>query len=191
DVTTTLNQAHLDGTVTVGDNGTTQTFSTSQNTIRNLDGADWVHHAGVGYIILDDDQGLKYRGGQQQGSWNSINNNSSTATISHDVFRLWMDHGSSPVGGSYGYVLMPGVDAAATASFAAAPKIHVLANETSRQAVYHDGLELLQVAFYEAGLLSLDLDGFAWSTIEVDHPSLVMLQGDFGFPMLTVSDPTQ
>lgn len=70
--------------------------------------------------------------------------------ITRSYFTLWLDHGKSPKDATYAYVLLPGCDAAATAAFAAAPGVEILANTPQVQAARNTKEGVTGFSFWEA-----------------------------------------
>lgn len=167
-VITTLNQVFRRSTISwggAGENaGTLTSGSVSRDDIR------WVHHDSIGYI-LPTAQAVTVRGAVQTGAWSTINSTKSAAPVAGDVFSLQIDHGQKPIDARYAYIVLPGVGAAATAAYAAAPRVRIVANEPALQAVRHDGLGLTQAAFFEPGTLAAG----GGLELAVRSPAVVML----------------
>ena len=177
-VRTALNQCLLNGAVTV--DGTV--LSKGKH---SLTAASWVHHDGVGYVLPDKGP-LELENDARSGSWQKINLSGSSATVSLDVFTLWLEHGAQPKGESYRYVVVPKASAAEVAAYAASPPVQVLANTAALQAVRHDTLKASGVAFHQAGSVSLHpgLD------VQADKPCLVIVDESQAAPEVTLADPT-
>ena len=72
--------------------------------------------------------------GPQTGSWHNISTEKRGGSVTMDVFKLWLDLGPAPLsGGSAGYAVLPGADAATVADVFRWTK--VLANSVERQVV--------------------------------------------------------
>jgi len=169
-VITTLNQTLAHGAVTYATTGgTTQTLAGGAATRGDL---AWVHHDGVGYVFLATPASATLQSVSQSGSWYSINQGQSSATVTRDVFSLQVNHGARPSGAAYAYAVVPGVAAGEMSEYAAGDPVTVLSNTPSLQAVRHHGLGLTQAAFYTPGTLQID----GQLSVDVRAPVLFMLQ---------------
>ena len=177
-VITTLNQVFRRSTISWGgagpETGTLTSGAVSRDDVR------WVHHDSVGYILPSPGTSVTIRAAVQTGSWSAINATKAATPVSGDVFSLQIDHGQKPVDARYAYIVLPGASATATAAYAAAPRVRVLANEPALQAVRHDGLGLTQASFFAPGTLSAG----GGLSLTVRSPAAVMLDerpGGLGF----------
>ncbi|MEU7577277.1 polysaccharide lyase 8 family protein [Streptomyces sp. NPDC041068] len=119
-----------------------------------FDRARWAHLEGTGGYVFPDhpgrpghsdrpdravDLGLRALREERVGAWRDINTGADTGGSATPVARryltLWLDHGVSPAGASYAYVLLPGASAVATAVWAAGRPVRVVANDATVQAV--------------------------------------------------------
>lgn len=119
--------------------------------------------------------------------WNSINGNPASdnpVPYTERYLTLWLDHGRNPKKDTYEYVLLPGMSAKQTASYAASPKITVLRNDDQVQAVREDALKIIGACFWTDGLQTVDC-------ITCDGKACVMLQIQDSELEISVSDPTQ
>ena len=108
--------------------------------VLNAPSAHWAHFAGVdehtnvGYWFPQPAT-VNLQREARTGSWYAISQPyNPKEPITRSYFTLWLDHGKSPKDATYAYVLLPGRDAAATAAFAAAPGVEILANTPQVQA---------------------------------------------------------
>ncbi len=84
----------------------------------------------------------------------------------------------------YSYVLLPETDAGETEAYAAAPEIAVLANNKDAQAVYHKGLNITGINFWNK-------NGGSVNDVTSSSAASVMLQeSETGLLTVAVSDPT-
>jgi chondroitin AC lyase len=135
----------------------------------NLQTSRWFYHDHVGYIFSPGTH-VSLSVGPQTGRWSDIGSGSSES-ITRNVFDLWIDHGVSPNGGSYQYVVLPGASPEETASRSRTPHVRILANSSNIQAVWNKHLRLGMFAFHQPGSLMTPA-----GMITVDHPSLLMLR---------------
>ena len=133
---------------------------------------DWVHHAGSGYQLFDEST-LHIE--TVKGNWNSSFPTRGDRPAKGDVFSLWIDHGKSPKGASYAYVVYP-----RSTPEAPAYDIKILSNTDAVQAIR--AADDLKAVFYDAGKLALGKG--RW--LEVDEPCLLSITDG----RLTVADPT-
>jgi chondroitin AC lyase len=182
-VVTTLNQCLLDGEVVCAADGGRTKLDRGAHT---LEDASWVLHDRIGYVFPGSaDAHLANR--EKTGSWWRANHQYSKDEVKEDVFTLWLDHGQSPDGAGYSYIVVPNTGTDELADFADDPPLRIVRNEPGLQAVWHGEKRILQAAFYEPGRVELD-DGLA---VEAEKPSIVMVRYSDGEAKIAVSDPTQ
>jgi chondroitin AC lyase len=170
-VVTTLNQCLLRGTVIVSDGSGETIISKGEH---HPDHIKWIYHDGIGYIFPNPAK-INLSNQLQTGSWYTINKQSDSPkdTVSLDVFKLWLDHRSRPVNGSYEYIVVPAVTGQEMSS-AGNRNLEMLSNTPLIQAVKHAGLQICQAVFYKAGELRIS-DKLI---ITCDHPGIVMIKTD-------------
>ncbi|MEV7192813.1 polysaccharide lyase 8 family protein [Streptomyces sp. NPDC093510] len=110
-----------------------------------LTDAGWAHLDGTGGYVFPDHPGraagpgLRALREERVGAWRDINTGAdtggSTAPVTRRYLTLWLDHGVSPASASYAYVLLPGASAAATAAWARARPVRIVADDATVQAV--------------------------------------------------------
>ncbi|MEN7550960.1 polysaccharide lyase family 8 super-sandwich domain-containing protein [Rapidithrix thailandica] len=183
-ITTTVNQCVLDGSVTVSQNGSVSTVGNGAHAYNGT--ADWILHDSVGYFFPQGGN-LQLTNQTQSGSWYAINTTHSNQTVATDVFKLWFDHGVQPSGSSYAYIVAPGKRSATEMQHYDLNNIEILANSGGVQAVKHKGLNLLQVVFYQATTFTTDS-----MTVWVDQPCVLMFK-NIGSNQVTthIADPAQ
>ncbi|MGW2476477.1 polysaccharide lyase 8 family protein [Streptomyces sp. NPDC001665] len=117
--------------------------------------ARWAHIEGVGGYVLAGGAALRTLREERTGTWRAIDTGADTGGSNDPVTRryltLWLDHGTSPDGAAYSYVLLPGASAAATAVWSASRPVRVLANDATAQAVEDRRTGLTAVHFWAAG----------------------------------------
>nr|WP_306335816.1 polysaccharide lyase 8 family protein [Streptomyces sp. KL118A] len=126
-----------------------------------LSDARWAHLSGSGgYVFPDHDGradglGLRALREERVGAWRDINTGAdtggSTSPVTRRYLTLWLDHGVSPADASYAYVLLPGASAAATAAWAHAGPVRIVANDAAVQAVEARRDGLLAAHFWAPG----------------------------------------
>lgn len=152
----------------------------------DLDHARWMHLEGVGgYVFPSGAAGLRGLRETRSGAWNDIEQGPTTGggdTTVHErrYATLWFDHGVSPEGGSYAYVVLPAADESATATFSGGDSVRVLANTAAVQAVASEPLGLVAAHFWQAG----ETGGLA-----CDGPASVLVQRTGDGIAVAVADP--
>lgn len=180
-ITTTLNQAWLQGKISTSGpkvtSGSVDLLHFSSN--------DWLLHDGVAYLFPQaTDAHVSTQ--VQTGTWFDINNSFDKEEQSGAVFKSWIDHGKRPQGADYAYIVVPGLKNAGVIKRYHNP-IEIVQNDKSAQAVFHEKLEIVQVAFYEAS--SVKVNGI---DITVDKPVILMLKSLKGNEKeLLLADPLQ
>lgn len=182
-VTTTLNQAWLNGEVTT---------STTQKAIKqgktehlNFAANDWLFHDGVAYLFPQSTE-LHVSTQEQTGAWYKINNSFEKEVISGDVFKAWINHGNQPQDATYAYIVVPGLKNDAAARKYSNP-IEIVRNDKDVQGVFHKGLNQGQLVFYTA--TTATINGIH---ITVDKPVVLMIKSLKGNEKeLSLADPLQ
>ena len=183
-VVTTLNQCLLDGEVVsaAADGGRTE-LDRGEHTLQD---ASWVLHDRIGYVFPGGaDAHLTNR--EETGSWWRANHQYPKDKVKKDIFTLWLDHGPSPDGVGYSYMVVPDIGADRLADFAGDPPLRIISNEPGLQAVWHAEKKILQAAFHQPGRVELD-DGLA---VEAEKPCIVMVRGRGGEAKIAVTAPPQ
>lgn len=128
--------------------------------------------------------GWKSERADRQGSWREINAGGSPAAIVRRYQTIWFDHGATPDGASYAYVLLPGKNAAAVAAYAAAPGVRIVENSAQAHAVSKPALGLRAVNFWTDNKKTSD-------GITSDRIASVLVIEAGGAIQVAVADPTQ
>ncbi len=143
-------------------------------------GASWAYNDEIGYVFPEGGP-LKVSNKEQTGNWLDRD------PVKRNAFTLFFDHGITPDGAEYAYILLPGAAPEKVRSYAAEPVVRILRNDKQVQAVRHPRLRLTMATFHAAG--SLDLG--SGRTLRVDQPSIVMLKEDGGSAVVSVANPDQ
>ena len=156
--------------------------------VLNAPSAHWAHFAGVdentnvGYWFPQP-AAVNLRREARTGSWYGISRPyNPKEPITRSYFTLWLDHGKSPKDATYAYVLLPGRDAAATAAFAAAPGVEILANTPQVQAARNTKEGVTGFSFWEAA--------GPVAGVSADAPASVIVHETPETITVGVSDPT-
>jgi chondroitin AC lyase len=185
-VVTTLNQSLLKGPVAVPGESSPRLPDQGEHSVA---GTTWVWHDDIAYLFPSSAE-VRTTNRSASGTWRHINRQSwaTDEEIVHDVFTLWIDHGTNPSSADYAYIVVPGIELDNVTEYEDRSPISILANTPEIQAVTHQDLQLTQIVFYEPG----ELETTSGVPIAVDKPSLVMLRtsGDH-ITQISVADPTR
>jgi hyaluronate lyase len=136
----------------------------------------------IGYFFPDQGS-FKATRGIRTGSWNDIDTGESPTMLSACYQMISINHGAKPSGARYAYVLLPGMDAEATKSYAANPAVHIIENSAAAQAVSHPALGITAVNFWKPGK--------SVAGITADAVCSVIVRRTRSRLRISVSDPTQ
>ncbi len=156
-----------------------------------LAGTSWGHLAGnvsgadLGYYFPQTATVRALREARSA-SWDDIDHyyGNSTNPFTRNYCTLWLDHGTNPVNAGYSYVLLPGKSATEVAGYAAVPKIEVLQNSASIQAVREGPLGVTAANFWSDGVQSV-------GGITVDRKSSIIVERTETNLSVALADPTQ
>ncbi|MBP1962786.1 polysaccharide lyase family 8 super-sandwich domain-containing protein [Paenibacillus aceris] len=123
------------------------------------------------------------------GTWKQVNTGGSTDQVMNPFLSLAFNHGKSPANASYAYVVLPGKDAAATASYAANPDIQILENSTDAHAVMDTALHAAGVNFWNDVTKSVYANNEPFITSD-KKASVTTLETN-GQIHIGISDPTK
>ncbi len=176
-VLTTINQSLLTGNVLYRTGGTTTTLSGSASP----SALAWVHHDGIGYFFPTAVSNASIAGVTQTGSWQSINTGQSATPVSLGVFSLHLNHGTAVNGGTYAYIVAPGIGTADMDTFPVT-NYQILRNDETVQAVKDANANKTSVNFWGAGTVG---------SLTCDSKASVLMKQDDDFIDIAISDPTQ
>ena len=156
-VLTTVNQCVFEGEVSYGGNTSSNTLSLGQE-VKDKTDIGWAWHRNVCYIFPDNGQSINLSVKEKSGSWKNINSSESGDVVSKNVFTAWINHGTKPVGKTYGYVIVPGIKQNEAQNYSI-NHLKVLSNTDNVQAVSNENTGITQVVFYTSGTVKIkDLD---------------------------------
>lgn len=142
--------------------------------------ASWAYNDEIGYVFPEGGP-LKVSNKEQTGSWLDRD------PVKRNAFTLFFDHGTTPDGADYAYIVLPGATPSKVRSYAAKPAVKILRNDEQVQAVRHPRLRLTIATFHAAG--SLDLG--SGRALRVDQPAIVILDEDGRSAVVSVANPDQ
>ncbi len=203
-VVTTLHQSLLGTDVMVREDQKVRRMNLGTHRLQD---PEWIHHDGVGYLILD--TGMVHLSNRvEKGTWYDISRqwDVSKDTVQKEVFKLWIDHGARPQGRRGGLVNQPMIARDVTYRYAVIPAleinemqraadrltgsqgIRIIANNRWLQGVYHMGEGIAQVIFFRAGTASLP----GGVSVSLDSPGAVMLHMEGSrVSKVTAADPSR
>lgn len=182
-IVTTVNQSWLNGDV-LG-SAIKGTFGKGKTSVFNNEKQSWVLHDGIGYVFPNESK-VTLSTINQKGNWYHINNSHPKTELSGDVFKLWINHGVKPDAGSYAYVVYPGIKNSLPLTNFSKSGIQIISNTPQIQAVANEKLNMLQVVFYEPGVLTLD--GYR---VQVDKACVLMIRDLKQKAVISIADPLQ
>lgn len=100
----------------------------------------WAHLEGntvgsdIGYYFPSASQTLSVRKGRNIGDWSLVG--SSNEEGEENYMEMWFDHGVNPQADTYGYVLLPDMDAGEVERYSKEPGITILSNTPKLQAAF-------------------------------------------------------
>lgn len=181
---TSINQSLFKSPVTISQNQQEQELSNGSHHFSS--GIDWIWHGKIGYIFPEASN-IKITNQTQIGSWSSINETQSSQSISKEVFKLWIDHGINPSQSNYAYIVVPGLDTPNHVANYDQQNIQILSNTESIQAVHHQGLDIIQVVFHNAGELK-----FGDFVVKSNHSCILLIKSpNTSSARIVAADPTQ
>lgn len=182
-VDTTLNQCLLNGAVTYKAGANTSTIATGSSVTPS--GLSWVHHDGIGYFFPTPVSNATIKAVSQSGTWLSLNTGGSGTTVSKGVFSLYVSQAAGASGGSYNYIVVPGIAVEEMDAYLAANPIQVLRNDGTAQATRNTASDITQSAFYAAGMVTLA----SGETLAANDKVVVQLRRQPNELQLTAASP--
>jgi len=160
---TDVNQARLYGNVTVSDEKGVRIVEKGTRELKNV---SWVLHNNIGYLFPTPTT-INLKNDAQTGRQSDINQSSSSADVTFDVFNLWINHGNKPSNKNYQYMVLPGATKELLEEYATNSP-YIIDTKKSYQAVFNKKSKVLEVVFWESG--SADIDGLK---VSIDKPCIV------------------
>ncbi len=185
-VVTTLDQCHLRSEVTVSANNELSVLPKGE---RELENVDWVHQDKVGYVFPEP-VNVHLMNDEATGSWWRINKqtDSPKEEVKLDVFKLWVNHGQRPSDESYEYIVVPATSIENLESGASRKNVSIISNTPAVQAVKHQGLQMVQAVFYQAG--EIELSGNLKLGSKTPGIVMIKMEGD-QIAQVSVADPNR
>jgi len=175
-IATTLNQvvAAPDG-LTLSDGGRVTHYRRKNLHLNFRKHLDWVLHDQVGYVFPE--KGIVNLSVENRRSdWTEISMGGDKADQrieNKSVFQLSIAHGIKPEASKYTYILLPGMKTEAQMKNYLTKKVIKIESNTDRlQAVYHQGMKIWQMVFYEADVSFND----GQIAVSTDIPAVLMLR---------------
>lgn len=186
-ITTTVNQCWLRSNVTYSVNGSVNTLGINSSIpFNNL---QWVLQDSVGYFFPAGGN-VTISNATQSGSWNPrivTIASMPTGTVTGNVFKLWLNHGTQPSGAKYVYIVAPGLGSTTDMQNYNQSDIRIVSNNDTIQAVRHLGLDMMQIVFYKAGTIA-----DSSIVVSVSQPCIVLLKNLHSASVtMHIADPAQ
>jgi len=185
-VTTTLNQCWLKGTVDIKSNNA-KTTKAKENDLTLYNDVNWIMHDVVGYLFPEK-KDVWVSTQTQTGDWYHINNSGPKTVITGDVCKLWIDHGTKPDNAGYAYIVVPGIKNNAPQTVSSVmSEVKIISNNDSLQIVYNEKLDVLEAIIYKPSTFL-----FNGNTIQIKQACVIMIR-EIGKlkQKIYISDPTQ
>ena len=198
-VATTINQVLLKSEVYIKQNGEKKLLSKGN---RVVDSVQWVYQDKVGYIFPNNTT-INVSNQSETGRWSDLTDqkNISKEPVSTDIFKLWFNHGDkinetdiyenrilkkSP---GYSYIVVPNVSIEGLEETIQNNRgIEILSNTEELQAVKHNILGQVQLAFYRAGEIEIGKG----EKVKMESQGMALLKSKNGKVVeLTLSDPSR
>lgn len=186
-VATTINQVLMRSDVSIMQDAK---IIKLKNGVHELNNVKWVYQDKIGYIFPEPTR-INLSNQVEKGRWSDITDqkNISEEIVSKEVFMLWFDHGNSPEDASYQYIVVPNVSEQELKETSSNNRnIEIISNTSDIQAVKHNKLGILQIAFYKAGEVEIS-NGLK---LRMDSQGMAMLQmRENRIEKLSISDPSR
>ena len=198
-IVTTINQVLLKSEVSMMQEGKQNILEKGNRVSENV---KWIHHDKIGYIFAEPST-INISNKTETGRWSDITDqkNISKELVSEEVFKLWFNHGDkinetdihgkrkmdkSP---SYAYIVVPDVSIQELSETSTVNRhIDILSNTPDLQAVKHNKLKIIQLAFYKSGEVEI-ANG---QTFTMNSQGMAMLKmEDNKISTLSVADPSR
>lgn len=194
---TVVENRKVAGTNAVRVNSTSNLRIPAVGNTETASGVNWIHLTGdvtpgqpngsgdIGYYFPTPTQVYLSRVASQ-GKWSDINVQGSTTPITRNYVQAKLRHDAPglPFVSTYAYALLPGMDAAGVASYAASPQFQVLENSPSAQGVKETTLGVTAVNFWSTGPKTV-------SFITANAQAAILVRETSSTIEVSVSDPTQ
>ncbi len=179
EVTTSINQTLLQGSVIVNNHGENKVVF-GDSSVTN---PRWVLHNNIGYIFPTGGN-VNLATKSVTGSWHNVAHRYVDEPVSTNIFSLWLSHGSNPVNQQYAYSIIPNANATLMATLTKQKESTIINNDTLQAVVSTNG-HIAGAVFYKAGKANI------FGGVQVDQPCIVLLTKQSDKVLLSISDPTQ
>jgi chondroitin AC lyase len=198
-VATTINQVLLKSEVYIKQNGEKKLLSKGNRVVDNV---QWVYQDKVGYIFPNKTT-INVSNQSETGRWSDLTDqkNISKEPVSTDIFKLWINHGDKinetdiyenrilKKRPGYSYIVVPNVSIEGLEETIQNNRgIEILSNTEELQAVKHNILGQVQLAFYRAGEIEIGKG----EKVKMESQGMALLKSKNGKVVeLTLSDPSR
>ena len=143
------------------------------------------YHHGTGYVLWNLTEGCVARSEHRTGRWHDVMQMYLPRRVEGDVVSLACEHGVSPQGGTYQYLVLPGASRKQIRSFSLS-SVRVLRNDEAAQAVYMPTSHVLWATAYRP--VSISLPG--GDSVDILTPGIYQLRKEGKAWLLHATDPT-
>ncbi|VAW25173.1 Chondroitinase AC precursor [hydrothermal vent metagenome] len=178
-VTTSVNQSYLKGEPIIK----TAAGEITSGGSGDLASTKWILHDNIGYFFPNGGN-LKMETKEVEGSWSRVTSRYPDKKINARIFKLWLEHGVSPAGKSYAYILVPNATKNQLEDMEADNPFRIVNKKNLQVVASSDGL-LAGITFFKPGKSDV------FGGIEVNRPCLVMLKKGNDGVEVSIADPTQ
>ncbi len=178
-VTTSVNQSYLKGKPIVK----TSTGEITSEESGDIINPKWILHDSIGYFFPNGGS-LKMEAKEVEGSWSRVTSRYPDKKIKAYIFKLWLEHGVSPAGKSYAYILVPNATKDQLEDMEEENPFKIVNKKNLQLVASPDGL-LAGITFFKPGKSDV------FGGIEVNRPCLVMLKKENDGVEVSIADPTQ
>jgi chondroitin AC lyase len=178
-VTTSINQAHLNGMVLIQKERSRQLAGVSGS----LHDPDWILHDKLGYLFPEGGE-LRLETKAVEGSWHRVAIRYPEDYQRTPIFKLWIEHGARPQGEEYSYILVPEANERLLKKLQRKAPF-TIRNEREMQSVLSRNGKAGGIIFHQPGFSGL------FGGIEAKQACILMLKKERRKIRISVADPTQ
>ncbi|WP_309119960.1 polysaccharide lyase family 8 super-sandwich domain-containing protein [Paenibacillus sp.] len=139
----------------------------------------------IGYVFPDGGATVHALQEIRSGTWSDVSRLATDPTVYTNRFlNLWFDHGKSPAGAKYSYILLPDRSAEEVSRYSAQPDVTILEQNEYVHAVRDNDLNVTAALFWSDVKRTVD------QLITTDKKAAVAVRETNGELELAISDPT-
>lgn len=182
-ITTTIDQAHLQGSIDGLQNKKWMPITTQANSTESV---QRYHHNRIGYIVMNGAE-VTAKSALHVGQWHDVMQMYAPAQVSDSLFTLYINHGASPRNAGYQYLILPDADKVEVARFDLST-IRLLQNDEKAQVVHTADTDQYWIAAFQPIHIKLS----SRHQLNIVTPGIYMYKPiKRKGAMLNYADPTQ